>query len=176
MEKKTDEATILFEEVQQFARPSVSKFIKALMGIVFIALIISLVLQKGRMTDYSRLLIILLPLLLVINIILGSKLITQIRTDGVYVRFPPWQPRFSIYNWADIAEIFVRDYGAMREFMGWGIRYVPGKMGYIVAGNSCIEIVFKNGNKVIITTQRKPDVNEVLKRIETLYRCGRSDR
>ena len=168
MERKTNEATILFEEVQQFARPSVGKFIKALMGIVFIALLISLAVQKGRMTDYNRLLIILLPLLLVINIILGSKLVTQIRTDGVYVRFPPWQPRFSIYNWDNIAEIFVRDYGTMREFMGWGIRYAPGKMGYIVAGNYCIEIVFKNGNKVIVTTQREAEVNEVLKRIERL--------
>lgn len=168
MEKSRSEAEILFSETQQFTKPSVSNFIKVLMGVVFITLIISLVVQKGRMTDYNRLLIILLPLLLVINIILGSKLITQIRTDGIYVRFPPWQPKFSIYNWADIAEIFVRDYGAMREFMGWGIRYAPGKMGYIVAGTSCIEIVFKNGNKVIVTTQRKVDVNEVLKRIEKL--------
>ena len=166
MQKNLRETEILFQEIQQFTKAAVHDFIKVLMGIVFIALIISLVVQKARMTDYNRLLVTLLPLLLVINIILGSKLITQIRTDGIYVRFPPWQPRFSIYSWTDVAEIVVRDYGAMKEFMGWGIRYAPGKMGYIVAGNSCIEIVFKNGNKVIVTTQRKDEVNEVLKRVE----------
>jgi hypothetical protein len=168
MEKTAGETKILFEEIQQFTKASVRDFIKVLFGIVFIALIVSLLLQKGRMTDYNRLLIIILPLLLVSNFILGSKLIMQIRTDGIYVRFPPWQSKFSIYSWTDVAEIFVRDYGTMREFMGWGIRYAPGKMGYIVAGNTCIEIVLKNGNKVLITTQRPDEVNGVLRIIEKL--------
>ena len=165
--KGTDnESEILFEEVQQFTKASVRDFIKILMGIVFITLIISLILQKGRMTDYSRLLIIFLPILLVANFILGSKLITQIRTDGIYVRFPPWQKKFSQFDWSNIAEAFVKDYKPMREFMGWGIRYAPGRMGYIVAGKNCIELVFKNGNSVLITTQRPGEVNEVLERIE----------
>lgn len=168
MEKRDNEAVNLFEEIQQFAKASVRDFIKILMGIVFLALIVSLILQKGKMTDYNRLLLILLPLLLVINIILGSKLITQIRTDGVYVRFPPWQSKFSQYTWSDIADVFVRDYKPMREFMGWGIRYAPGRMGYIVAGSWCIEITFNNGNKVLITTQRPDEVSEVLRRIEKL--------
>jgi hypothetical protein len=168
MEKTGSETEILFEEIQQFTKASVRDFIKVLFGIVFIALIVSLILQKGKMTDYNRLLIIILPLLLVANFILASKLIMQIRTDGIYVRFPPWQSKFSIYNWTDVAEIFVRDYGTMREFMGWGIRYAPGKMGYIVAGNSCIEIVFKNGNKVLITTQKANEINDVLRRIENI--------
>lgn len=168
MEKTGSETEILFEEIQQFTRSSVRDFIKVLLGIVFIALVVSLFFQKGRMTDYNRLLIIILPLLLVANFILGSKLILQIRTDGIYVRFPPWQSKYSNFNWADIAEIQIRDYRVLRDFMGWGIRYAPGKMGYIVAGNSCIEIVFKNGNKVLITIQKPVEANEVLRRIEKL--------
>lgn len=168
MKKASNETEILFEEIQQFTRASVRDFIKVLMGIVFVALIISLILHKGKMSDYSRLLIIIFPLLLVANFILDSRLIVQIRTDGIYVRFPPWQSKFSNYNWGDIAEIQVRDYQGMRDFMGWGIRYAPGKMGYIVAGNCCIEIVFKNGNKVLISTQKPGDVNEVLRRVQKL--------
>jgi hypothetical protein len=166
MEKSGNETEIFFEEIQQFTKPSVRDFIKVLMGIVFIALIVSLILQKGRITDYNRLLIIILCLLLVANIILGSKLIMQMRTEGIYVRFPPWQQKFSKYNWADIAQVHARDYQPMKEFLGWGIRYAPGKMGYIVAGNTCIEIVFKNGNKVLITTQKPDEVNDVLRRME----------
>lgn len=168
MERAGNKSEILFEEIQQFTKAPVREFIKILMGIVFIALVVSLALQKGRMTDYNRLLIIFLPILLVANFILGSKLITQVRTDGIYVRFPPWQSKFSQYNWIDIAEVFVKDYKPMREFMGWGIRYAPGKIGFIVSGNSCIEIVFKNGNRVLITTQRPGEVNEVLRRIERI--------
>ena len=168
MESAGNKSEILFEEIQQFTKAPVREFIKILMGIVFIALAVSLALQKGRMTDYNRLLIIFLPILLVANFILGSKLITQVRTDGIYVRFPPWQSKFSQYNWIDIAEVFVKDYKPMQEFMGWGIRYAPGKIGFIVSGNSCIEIVFKNGNRVLITTQRPGEVNEVLRRIERI--------
>lgn len=166
MKNADNDAVILFEEVQQFTRASVRDFIKILMGIVFIALVVSLVLEKGRMTDYSRLLIIFLPLLLVANFILGSKLIMHIRSDGIYVRFPPWQRKFAKYDWENIAEIFAKDYKPMQEFMGWGIRYAPGKIGFIVAGNSCIEIVFKNGNRVIVTTHSKDEVNEILRRME----------
>ena len=168
MERAGNKSEILFEEIQQFTKAPVREFIKILMGIVFIALVVSLALQKGRMTDYNRLLIIFLPILLVANFILGSKLITQVRIDGIYVRFPPWQSKFSQYNWTDIAEVFVKDYKPMQEFMGWGIRYAPGKIGFIVSGNSCIEIVFKNGNRVLITTQRPGEVKEVLRRIERI--------
>ncbi|MGZ3923812.1 MAG: hypothetical protein ACXVBJ_08575 [Flavisolibacter sp.] len=166
MEKTDEEGLILYEEVQQFTGVSIRNFSKGLLGIVFLALIVSLIIQKGRFTDYNKLLIVLLPILLVVNIILGSKLILQIRTDGIYVRFPPWQPKFTTLSWTDIEEIDVREYRPMREFMGWGIRYAPRRMGYIVAGNNCIEVVLKNGYTVIITTQRKEEVNEVLKRIE----------
>lgn len=166
MEKRGSETEILFEEIQQFTNASVGNFIKVLIGIVFIAVIVSLVLHKGKMTDYNRLLIIILPLLLVANFIISSRLILQIRTDGIYVRFPPWQSKFSNYNWADVAEVYVKDYKPAGEFLGWGIRYAPGKMGYIVTGNSCIEIIFRNGNKVLITTQKPAEINEVLRRIE----------
>ena len=166
MKKTGEEGTILCEEVQQFTRTAVANFFKGLTGIIFLALLVSLIIQKGRFTDYNKLLIVLLPILLVFNIIFASRLITQIRTDGLYVRFPPWQSRFSIYKWIDIAEIQVREYKPMRDFMGWGIRYGVRKMGYIVAASACIEIVLKNGYTVIITTQRGEEVNEVLKRIE----------
>ena len=166
MKETGEEGTTLFEEVQQFTRPSVSRFFKALTGIVFLALLVSLIIQKGRFTDYNKLLIVLLPILLVLNIIFASRLVTQIRTDGLYVRFPPWQSRFSVYDWIDIVEIQVRKYQPMREFMGWGIRYGIRKMGYIVAASACIEIVLKNGYTIIVTTQRGEEVNEVLKRIE----------
>jgi hypothetical protein len=162
MAKDDTEGAILLEEIQQFTKASARDFVKILMGIVFLALLVSLLYQKGRLTDYNKLLIVLLPILLVVNIILASRLITQIRSDGIYVRFPPWQPGFVIFSWTDIAELYVREYGGMKEFMGWGIRYAPRMMGYIVAGTSCIEITLKNGGTVIITTQRREEVKAVL--------------
>jgi len=160
------ESEIIFEEVQQFSKKSARDFFKILFGVVLVAVIVNLVIQKGKMTDFNWLLTILLSLLLFASIILNSKLIMQIRTDGIYVRFPPLQPLFSKYFWIDISEVYIMNYEAMREFDGWGIRYAPRSMGYIVAGNKGIQIVLKNGYKILITTQREIEVNEVLKKIE----------
>ena len=167
--KKTDnDVEILFEEVQQFTKASTRDFLRILMGIIFVAVIISLILQRGKMTDFNWLLTILLSILLLFNIIFGSKLIMQIRTDGVYVRFPPWQPFFSKYYWTNISDIYIRDYEAMKEFFGWGLRIQPRRMGYIVAGNTGLEIILINGRKVLITTQQPEQVNEVLRQIQKL--------
>jgi len=47
------EPEILFEEVQQFLKKSVRDFCKVLMGVLLIAVIINIILQKGRMTDFT---------------------------------------------------------------------------------------------------------------------------
>jgi hypothetical protein len=162
------ETSILFKEVQQFTKKSVRDFIKVLTGIILLTVVISIVFQNGRMTDFNLILTILLSVLVLSSIVLGSKLIMLIRADGIYVRFPPWQPFFSKYYWTNISEVYVRDYEAMREFFGWGLRFAPRSMGYIVAGKTGVQIVLKNGNKILITTQRPEEVNELLRKIGRL--------
>ena len=162
------ESEIIFEEVQQVSKKSVRDFCKVLMGVMLIAVIVNLILRKGSMTDFNLLLTILLSILLFVNIILSAKLVLQIRADGIYVRFPPLKPLFSRYFWTDISEVFVRNYDTMKEFFGWGIRIQPRRTGYIVAGDTGLELVFKNGTRVPITTQRPNEINEVLRKIEKL--------
>jgi len=163
---KKAETEILFEEVQQFAKRSVREFLKILTGIFFIVVIASLILHKGEMTDFAWVLMVVLSISLLFNFILGSKLILQIRTDGIYVRFPPWQPFFSKYYWSDLSEVYVREYEAMKEFFGWGLRMQPGRIGYIVAGNTGIEIILTNGKKILITTQQSDEINELLRQLQ----------
>ena len=162
------ESEILFEEVQNRTSKSVSDFFKVVSFLVLIGLIINIVLQKGRANDVTYLLITIFPVLFIINLLLPFKLITQIRTDGIYVRFPPLQPSFKKFYWSDISEAYIRNYDALSEYFGWGIRFSHNGMGYIVRGSTGIQIVFKNGNKVLITTQKKDEVSELLKRIEKL--------
>jgi len=157
------ETEIVFEEVQYFSKKPVREFLKVLLGIVLAAAIVNLVLHKGRMSDFNWVMLALLPFLIIVNIVLSSRLIMQIRTDGIYVRFPPWQSGFSKYFWADISEVYIRKYNALSEYFGWGLRLGPRGVGYIVAGNTGIQIIFKNGRKVLITTQKEGEVHEVLK-------------
>lgn len=166
MKEKSSE--ILFEEVQSRTNKNTTNFFKVVVAIVFIALVLNLLLHKGRTTDFGYFLMIILPVLLVINIILPASLITQIRTDGIYVRFRPFQLSFQKFYWSDISEIYIRKYEALKEYFGWGFRIGPNGTGYIVAGDTGIQIILKNGSRVLVTTQRPDEVDEALRRVEKL--------
>jgi len=156
---------ILFEEVQARTSRQTIGFFRALLVIVFAALIINIILQKGIATSFTYFLITALTILIVLNLFLSSNLITQIRTDGIYVRFPPLRSSFARFYWDDIENVHVRNYEAMSEYFGWGYRIGPNGIGYIVAGNVGIQIILKNRNKVLITTQRPNEVKDVLQKI-----------
>ena len=165
MKNLDENSAILFEETQSRTSKATIQFFRTVAVIVFAALALNLFLQKGKTTEFSYLLITVLTILIVLNFLLPFNLITQIRTDGIYVRFPPLQPSFVKFYWADVSEVYVRNYDALSEYFGYGIRISPQGTGYIVAGNIGIQIIFKNGNKVLVTTQKPGEINDILKKI-----------
>lgn len=112
------ESELLFEEVQAKTSKSISGFFKAASLIVLAALVITIVLQKGRASDFTYLLITIFSIVFIINLLLPFNLVTQIRADGIYVRFPPLQPSFKKFSWSDISEVYIRNYDALSEYFG----------------------------------------------------------
>lgn len=161
-------SAILFEEVQSRTSRQTISFFRVLLIITSVALILNLVVQKGIATSFTHFLIVLLVILLLLSFILPFRLTTQIRSDGIYVRFPPFQPGFAKFYWNDISEVYIRSYDALAEYYGWGLKISANGTGYIVAGNVGIQIILKTGNKVLVTTQKPGEVNEILKRVEKL--------
>ena len=155
---------ILFEEVQSRTSRQTVGFFITVSVIVFAALVINIMLQKGIATSFTYFLITILTILIVLNLILPSNLTTQIRRDGIYVRFSPFRPSFTKFAWNDIEDVYLRNYDAVSEYFGWGYRLGPNGIGYIVGGNVGIQIILKNGNKVLITTQRPQEVKDVLQK------------
>ena len=164
-ENKSD---IFFEEVQSRTSRQTVGFFRTVSVIVFVALLINIILQSGIATSFTYFLITILTILIVLNFILPSSLTTQIKGDGIYVRFSPFRPSFVKFSWSDIEDVYLRNYDAMSEYFGWGYRIGRNGTGYIVAGNVGIQIILKNGNKVLITTQRPHKVKEVLQKIASV--------
>lgn len=163
-----NESEVLFEEVQARTSKSTSDFFKAASFTVLAALVITILFQKGRAGDFTYFLLTIFPVVFIIKLFLPFELVTQIRDDGIYVRFPPLQPFYKKFYWSNISEVYIRNYDALTEYFGWGIRFSDKGFGYIVRGNIGIQIILKNGNKVLITTQKPEEIKEVLKRIENL--------
>lgn len=108
-------------------------------------------------------------LLLVIFLLLGLRLDTEIRNDGVYVRFFPFALRLKRYGWEEIEKAYVRPYKPLLEYGGWGIRYGRKGKALNVSGNMGLQLELKNGKKLLIGT-RKPEVLQAV--IEELEVAG----
>ena len=92
---------------------------------------------------------------------LKMKLITEIRNDGIYFKYPPIMNKYKIIK-PDLIERFeVRKYNAFREYGGYGIKGVKHKrrirskgIAYNVSGNTGLQLYLKDGKKILIGTQR----------------------
>ncbi|WP_034257044.1 hypothetical protein [Adhaeribacter aquaticus] len=108
--------------------------------------------------------------LLVTAIFLSSRLETVITSDGINVRFFPFQLTFKNYTWDKISKSFVRHYHPLTEYGGWGLRFGVFGSGkaYNVSGNKGIQIIFTNGSKLLIGTKKPTEVEDTLKMINHL--------
>jgi hypothetical protein len=158
--------TILFEETQGATRKSVIDFLKILSGCLLAAFAFNLIYQNGKFTDISGVLATGFIVSALGIVVTNTKMVTQIRNDGIYVRFPPFQAGFQKYLWKDIRQVYVRRYNAVSEYMGWGIKTGPMGKAYIVAGDMGIQIVLHNNYKVLIGTQQSEKVDAILKSLK----------
>lgn len=86
------------------------------------------------------------------------KLETEVRSDGLYVRFYPLHIRYKKFTPQDLAEHYSRTYKPIREYGGWGIRcsFTGKGKAYNVSSNKGVQLVLTNGKKLLIGSQ-KPD-------------------
>jgi hypothetical protein len=82
-----------------------------------------------------------------------SHLRTEVRTDGIRIRFFPFHVRPRVWTWETIAHVEAREYSPLGEFGGWGIRLGFRGWAYNVAGNQGIEITFRAGHRFLVGTQ-----------------------
>lgn len=159
------DGVILFEEVQGHNKTPGRVSFKILTGIFLVCLVINLLWQKGEVNGLTQGLFLGIVIFILINIFLNVKLVTQIRTDGIYVRYAPFQPSFSVYPWQSIEEVYIREYNALQEYGGWGVRISPLGKAFIASGNTGMQIILKDGSKVLIGTNRVEEMKMILKKM-----------
>ena len=98
------------------------------------------------------------------------RLDTQIKRDGIYVRFFPFHIKFKHYSWDTLTKSYVRQYSAITEYGGWGLRlglFGKGK-AYNVSGDEGLQLEFKTNKKLLIGTHKAEELNETLNKIGQL--------
>jgi len=94
------------------------------------------------------------------------KLETEVRPDGLYVRFFPFHINFKRFGAEDLSEYYARRYKPVLEYGGWGIRYSLRKgKAYNVSGNKGVQLVFRNGKRLLIGSQRAEELEQAIRSI-----------
>lgn len=90
------------------------------------------------------------------------KLITEVRTDGLYVRFIPFHFRFKKFSLDGIDRYQSVTYSPLGRFGGWGIRVnFKGEMAYNMRGKLGLEIQYQSG-AVVIGFQKPRELEKAL--------------
>ena len=91
------DAPVLFEEIQGSSKKATRDFCKAMAIIFTISLLVNLILQKGAISKMTIGLFTGIVVFIGLLVFLNVKMVTQIKMDGIYVRYAPFQPSFSYY-------------------------------------------------------------------------------
>jgi len=92
------------------------------------------------------------------------KLETKIDALGIRVRLFPFHFQFKYFPWKSIEKAYIREYSPLMDYAGWGLRIVSFGRGkaYTVSGDLGLQLVFKDGKKLLIGTQKSVEIKKLL--------------
>jgi len=94
-----------------------------------------------------------------------ARLETEIRPDGLYLRYLPFHRRFRRFAVEDLREYYARTYRPLREYGGWGIRYSWHGRAYNVSGHQGVQLVLRDGRRVLVGSARPFELETALRSI-----------
>lgn len=170
------EHEILFRETQKFRQWWLWLIIIFCAGDTIWITISQLSSHKGYSFENTvlPLLILLLPLAL-FGFIFSVKLETEIKRDGVYVRFFPIHRTFRYYPRAEMLQAYVRTYRPLLEYGGWGLRGLGANRALNISGNQGLQLVMKGGLKLLIGTRQPEKMETALSSTPELKNINRPD-
>ena len=100
-------------------------------------------------------------------LVYAIRLITEVRDDGIYYRYPPLINKFKRIDLSTIGSWSVITYSPVKDFGGWGIKTGSKKYGrgYTISGNTGLFVEFKDGKKVLVGTQRTDAMKKAMERL-----------
>ncbi|WP_211296693.1 hypothetical protein [Polaribacter butkevichii] len=156
----------IFKEEQRF-RQTWLIILLVISSIAPIAMMLKKYLQKNTTLTTQGFVITIAVILVSVTTIFFFKLTTRIDEKGIHYQFFPFHFSVKMIPWREISKAYVRKYQPITEFGGWGIRrgffFNKGKDKAInVSGNIGIQLILKNGEKLLIGTQKKEEATRVL--------------
>ena len=152
----------IYREVQQFRQVWIWVIVSALSGLMWYAAVMQLLLHRplggSPMIDILSVLFWLIFGIGLPALFFFGRLITEVRDDGIYIRFIPFHRTSHRIAFTEMKQYEVRTYHPIREYGGHGIRYGSNGKAYNVSGDRGVQIELLNGERLLIGSQRADEL------------------
>ena len=156
---------IHFEEQQPFRKNSIIWVgIVAMVPPLIIEVSKSVKQGSGSIEDIA---LIIFIEALVFTLLFTSRLETKLDEHGISYRLFPFQLITRFVSWAEISSAQVRKYDPLGEYWGWGIKGTRKNRAINIAGDVGLQLIMKNGRKLLIGTLQKEKMEEVVLKIHS---------
>lgn len=159
---------VLYEEVQTLDRKSTRLLFQIIIGVLLLGyILIYFIVGKENKKEYLGLMTAIILAVALVFLFTSAKLVTRIRTDGIYVSFQPLQaPAF--FPWENISKLYIRSYDPIREYGGRGVRVGLSGRALNVSGEAGLQLVLKDNSRLLIGTANPDELAELLTKLNKL--------
>lgn len=155
----------VFKEEQKFNQLLLWIVLIGLFIVSVIALIQNIKVSEANLDFNSKTIGLLISSFVFLALIIFFRMIklcTEINEEGIKYQFYPIHLSPTIIKWPEIKSIKVRQYSALKEFGGWGIRFSLKGSAYNIGGNMGIELNANIHGNILIGTQKANEATEVI--------------
>lgn len=150
-----------FEEKQRFTQWWLWLILLAACIIPYIPIMMGL---DSKTEQWLGLLAMSILLFFVVGLLFLIQLKTSADEQGIHYQFFPFHLKEKTILWLDIKSAEVRKYEPLKEYGGWGIKgYSKKNRAYNVKGNMGLQLILKDGNKILFGTQKADELSTFLK-------------
>ena len=94
--------------------------------------------------------------------IYNTGLDTEVRENGVCIRFRPFHRKWVVFGFDYIHAAHAITYSPLKDYGGWGIRFGRKGKAYNVSGNKGVMLSLKDGKNILIGSQNNKDLWTVI--------------
>ncbi len=155
-----------FTEKQRFTEISFYILLGIIQAIFLWGFIQQVIFEKPWGTNpgsNTTLILCNIGILVLILFIVSITIKTEITEQGISFKMFPFHLTKRTFAWSTIKFISVVKYNAIREYFGWGFRYMPKKgWCYTLSGECGIKIELMNGKTILIGTHKADEIKHIL--------------
>jgi len=157
-----------FREEQKFRQLWIRIFVLLLLVFVWYGaiqqLIFGISFGNNPASDPVMFLLLIVFGILFPAFMLSLRMVTEVRYDGLYIRFYPIHRSFRKYPFESIRSYEVRDYSPLKDYGGWGIRFGPKGQAYNVSGSKGVFLVLENGKNLMVGSKQPDELAAAISR------------